>query len=151
MKRFISFLLALLLSACIAQPTPEATSTPAIPQVITAEDNPYSPLPGDASLRLAGVVLDSINLVERSDLAPTRVELNLFGSLPSVCNQLRVEVSPPNEQYQIFVEVYSLINPNLSCDNVFQQFEDSVLLGQYSPGKYTVWINKGYIGDFVTE
>src|SRR5258706_7506349 len=112
MKRFISFLLALLLSACIAQPTPEATTTPAIPQVITAEDNPYSPLPVDASLRLAGVVLDSINHVERRDLAPTRVGLNLVGSLPSVCNQFRVEVSPPDEPYQRFAEVYRLIKPN---------------------------------------
>lgn len=151
MKKLTLLILIFILSACVASPTPEPTSTIAAPLVITAEDNPYSPQPGDTALRLTGVVLTSINLVERSDLTPVRVELNLLGSLPSVCNQLRMEVSPPNEQYQIFVDVYSLINPNKNCDNVFQQFEASVLLGAYSPGKYTVWINKGYIGDFVSQ
>jgi hypothetical protein len=45
--------------------------------------------------------------------------------------------------------VYSLMNPDINCDNVFQQFEADVLLGVYSPGRYTVWINNGLIGDFI--
>ena len=142
---------AIVLTGCIPAPTPVPTTTSASPLVITAEDNPYSPKPEDASLKVASVVLMSINLVQHNDQTPARVDLNLLGSLPSVCNQLRMKVSPPNDQYQIFVEVYSLVNPNLNCDNVFQQFEADVLLGVYSPGVYTVWINKGLIGNFAME
>lgn len=149
MKKLALFCLAFLLSACLTQPTPPATSTTTAPVIITAEDNPYAPKPEDSNLRVGGVILTSIDLTERIDLAPARVELNLFGSLPSVCNELRVKVTPPNGGYQIFFEVYSLINPNRNCEDVFQQFEASILLGLYSAGTYTVWVNQAMIGDFV--
>jgi len=149
MKGQIHVLTLLMLTACFSTPTPEPAIGPAWPSIIIAEDNPYAPKPGDNGLERTGVILTSINLAERTDLDPVRVELNLFGSLPSICNELRVEMNPPNPQYQIFIEVYSMVNPNLDCENVFQQFEASVLLGLYSPGRYTVWINDGLIGDFV--
>ncbi len=149
MKRPINCILALALTSCLSTPTPEPTSTSSGPIILVAEDNPFAPEAGDASLTLTGVILTSINLTERTDLDPVRVELNLFGSLPSVCNELRVETRPPNDQYQILVDVYSVVNPNLNCENVFQQFEASVLFGVYSPGRYTVWVGGGMIGDFV--
>ena len=121
-----------------------------MPVFLAPEENAYAPKTQDSGLRQVGIILTSINLVERTDLNPTRVELNLLGSLPSVCNELRIKYNPPNDQYQIFIEVYSLENPNLTCDNVFQQFEATLLFGVYSSGRYTVWINGGLIGDFVT-
>jgi hypothetical protein len=150
MTRQIHVVLTLLiLTACITTPTPAPTVTPAGPSIITAEDNAYAPKPGDNGLERTGVILTSINLTERSDLDPVRVELNLFGSLPSVCNELRVAMNPPNERYEIFIEVYSVVNANLDCENVFRQFEASLLFGVYSSGRYTVWVNDGLIGDFV--
>jgi hypothetical protein len=151
MKRFAISLLVILLSGCIVSPTPEPTVTVTLPFVIASPDNPYAPTSEDSGLRPMGVVFISIDLVERTDLSPVRVELNLLGSLPSTCNELRIEVSRPNDQYQIFVEVYGLQNPRLKCDNVFQQFNAGVLLGVYSPGRYTVWVNQGLIADFVAE
>jgi len=148
MKKLALFYLASVLTACLAQPTPPPTSTASVPLIITAEDNPYAPRPEDSSLRVGGLILTSIDLTERTDLTPARVELNLLGSLPSVCNELRVKVTPPDRGYQIFVEVYSLINAKLNCEDVFQQFEAGILLGLYSPGTYTVWVNQGMIGDF---
>ncbi len=151
MIKFVYWIvLANLLGACIAAPTPLPATTTTAPFIISAEENPYAPKAEDAGLQTAGLVLTSIDLSERTDLTPTRVQLHLLGSLPSVCNELRIEVSPPDTQYQIFIEVYSLMNPDVSCDNVFQQFEAGVLLGVYSPGRYTVWINNGLIGDFIT-
>ncbi len=149
--RFTQLLiLALLIEACMPVPTPEPTSTPVTPLVLVTADNPYGPQPGDGSLQVATVDMTSIDLVERFDLDPTRVELRILGSVPSVCNELRVEVSLPDDNYQIFVEVYSLVNSKVDCDNVFQQFEATILLGVYSNGRYTVWVNNGLIGDFVT-
>jgi hypothetical protein len=150
MKKTLFLFLGILLSACIVQPTPESTPTNSIPFVITAADNPYAPGPEDIKMQTGGVVLTSLDLAEQIENSPVRVKLNLSGSLPRVCDELRVEISSPNEQYQVFVNVYSLLDPNVKCENVFQQFEAAVLLGVYSAGRYTVWVNNELVGDFVS-
>ena len=150
MKYFHLIGIALLLSGCVTIPTPEPTATVAAPYVLVTEDNPYAPKPEDANKQIAGVTMTSINLLERFDLDPVRVEVDFLGSLPSVCNILRVKVNPPDDKHQVFIDVYSLIDPNVQCDNVFQQFNASILLGVYSTGRFTVWVNGGLIGDFVT-
>ncbi len=149
MRRIAFLCLAFICTACTATPTPEPTATAEGPIILVAEENPYAPEPGDTGLHRAGVILTSIDLSDRTDLSPARVGLNFLGSLPSICNELRVEMSRPNSQYQIFIEVYSMVNLNQNCENVFQQFEAGILFGVYSPGRYTVWINKGYVGDFI--
>ena len=142
----ISFLIA----ACISAPTAEPTPTAPPPYRITADDNPYSPKPEDLGYRQAGVIIASASLAERLDLTPVRVNLNLLGSMPSSCHQLRVKINPPNASFQIFIEVYSIVDPNQKCENVFQQFESNILLGVYTPGRYTIWINDGLIGDMIS-
>lgn len=149
-KRIAYLFLALLLNACIVLPAPQSAPTAGAPFTIKSADNPYAPKPEDLSMQVGGAMLTSLNLIEQTESTPVRVELNLFGSLPRVCNELRVEVANPNEQYQIFVDVYSLTNPNLKCENVFQQFEAAIALGLYSAGRYTVWVNNEYVGDFVS-
>jgi hypothetical protein len=150
MKRFTFIIPILILTSCIAIPTPEPTATAAAPIIIQVEENPYRPQTKDVGSKIAGALVDNTSLVERFDLDPFRVELNISGSVPSVCNELRIDVAPPNTSYQIFIEVYSLIDKNVNCDNVFQQFEASLLLGVYSDGRYTVWVNESYAGDFIT-
>ena len=143
------FLCIFLLSACIAVPTPEPTATVASPSVLISADNSYAPQPGDANLTQASVVISSINLIERVDLNPVRVEVDFAGSLPTTCNQLRMEVGLPNQQYQINIKLYSIVKPEPKCEQVLQQFEANVMLGVYSAGRYTVLINGGTVGDFV--
>lgn len=150
MKKVPFLVIVIFLSACIAMPTPEPTATTARPAIILVEENPYRPQPEDVRFRQGSVVMTTSSLLERFDLDPFRVELIISGSMPRVCNELRIDVSPPNESYQIFIEVYSLANPHINCDNVFQQFEASLLLGVYSTGRYTVWVNETLIGDFIT-
>ena len=149
MKRLI-FLLAFLLSGCLAQPAPAPTSTPAAPFTITAEENPRAPQPGDDQLNREYVILTSINLIERIDLDPARVQITFSGSMPGVCNELRLQVAPPDKEYRIAIDAYSMADPKIKCENVFQQFETTILLGVYSPGRYAVWVNAEYVGDFVT-
>jgi len=150
MKKSIFLFLGVLLSACIPQPTPQPTSTKSIPFIITAADNPYAPKPEDINLQRGGVVLTSLGLAEQTSGNPVRVNLILLGSLPRACNELRINVADPDDQYQIFVDVYSLVDSKVDCENVFQQFEATVLLGVYSAGRYTVWVNNGLVGDFVS-
>jgi hypothetical protein len=149
MKRIVYLFLVLILNACIAQPAAESTPTVSAPFVIKSADNPYAPRLEDISMQIGGVELTSLDLAERVDSTPVRVELGILGLLPRACDELRVDIAAPNDQYEIFVKVYSLVNPNVECENVFQQFEASVLLGVYSTGRYTVWVNGGLVGDFV--
>lgn len=150
MKHSIFILPILIMTSCLAVPTPPAAATAARPVRIMVEENPYRPQPKDAGMKLASALVNNTGLIERFDLDPFRVELKITGSLPSVCNELRIDVAPPNDSYRVVVEVYSLINPDVQCDNVFQQFEASLLLGVYSNGRYTVWVNDGFAGDFIT-
>ena len=150
MKINIFIFLGLLLSACITSPTPVPTVTASEPFVLKSADNPYAPKAEDANLQIGGVELTSLNLSEQVENTPVRVELRFTGSLPRACNELRIDVGTPNDEYQILVTVYSLVDIKIECENVFQQFEASVLLGVYSAGRYTVWVNGSLVGDFVT-
>mgnify|MGYP007034157725 CR=1 FL=1 len=142
-------LLALLLSACLVRPTPQATPTTIRPLVIKAEENPYAPKPEEINLQQTGVILTSLDLADLSDATPLRTQLTILGSMPSVCKELRIEVSPPDDAYQILIKIYSVVNPKITCDNVFQQFETSILLGVYSPGRYIVIVNSEFVEDFI--
>jgi hypothetical protein len=150
MKQTIYLLLILILSACVAQPAQEPTPTISIPFVLQQEENPYAPRTGDLSLKQDGITLTSLSLSERYDLSPLRAELHVLGSMPSVCSELRIKVNPPDIEYQISIEVYSVADLKLNCENVFQQVQASILLGVYSAGQYTVWVNDGYVGDIVS-
>jgi hypothetical protein len=150
MKRTLFLFLILILSACIAQPTQEPTPTISVPFVLKQEENAYAPRTEDLALKQDGVILTSVSLSERYDLTPLRSELHILGSMPSVCSELRIKVNPPNIEYQISIEIYSVADPKLNCENVFQQVDTTVLLGAYSAGQYTVWINDSYVGDIVS-
>jgi|GEM_PF-590698 len=151
-KRSLIFACAwmLALGACAAQPTSAPTATLVPPQRLAAEDNPYAPLPDDAKRLRAEILLTSTQLSERIDLAPPRVQIYFLGVMTDACQQLRVQPRLPDEERRIFIEVYSVSEPNAKCENVFRQFEVSILLGVYSPGRYVIWVNQQRIGDFVS-
>lgn len=144
------FLIAVLLSACSTVPTAEPTSTAVPPYRITPDENPYEPKLEDLGRQIDEVTITSVNLAELYDYSPPRTAIGLIGYMPSVCDELRVEISPPDENFNVFIQVYSLLNPDVQCDNVFQQFEARILLGTYSPGRYYVWVNDAPVGDFVS-
>lgn len=150
MKKILISILGFALSACITAPSPIITATPPAPYRITPDENPFEPRLEDTGRQVASVVITSILLSERYEFTPPRAAINITGYMPSVCNELRIEISPPDERYQVFIEAYSLIDPSIQCDDVFQQFEADILLGTYSPGRYSVWINGALAGDFVS-
>jgi hypothetical protein len=150
MKRTLFLLLILILSACIAQPTQEPTPTISVPFVLKQEENPYTPKTADLGMKEDGVILTSVSLSERYDLTPLRAELHVLGSMPSVCSELRIKVNPPNIEYQISIEIYSVVDPKQNCENVFQQVDTTILLGAYSAGQYTVWVNDSLVGSIAS-
>ncbi len=151
MKQPLTLLLGLILVSCAPlQPAPPPTPTVSPPFVLKTEENPYAPKLEDVSLKQDGVILTSVSLSERYDLTPIRAQLYVLGSMPSVCSEPRIKVNPPNDKYQISIEVYSVADLKLNCENVFQQFEVSLLLGEYSPGQYTVWVNDNLAGSLAS-
>jgi hypothetical protein len=148
MKRLV-FVLAFLISACFAPAASQPTSTASVPFIFAAEENPHAPKPDDDRLSRVDVILTSVNLSERTDLTPVRVQVNLSGSMPGACNEFRAKVNPPDKEYHIYIEAYSVTDPAVKCQDVFQQFETNILLGVYSPGRYFTWVNDVYVGDFV--
>lgn len=150
MRFIILSILITILTACAPLPTAEPTPTAALPYRITPDENPHEPKPEDAGWLPSGVTITATGLSERYDFTPPRAMLSLSGYIPSACHELRIKVNPPDGDFRIFIEVYSLIDPTITCEDVFQQFETSLLFGTYSTGRYTVWVNEGLVGDFVT-
>ena len=146
MKRIIFLFLVSILSACAALPTTLPAPTAGAPFVIKQEENQYAPRKKDVNLKRDEIVLTASNLSERYDLTPLRAELHILGSMPSVCSQLRIKVNSPNNEYKINIEVYGVSDLKLKCENVFQQFDITILLGAYSLGQYTVWVNGNLAG-----
>lgn len=146
----IPTLLLVFLSACLPYPTQVPTQTSSPPYRITQDENPFKPDLEDAGRQVAAVTVTSVILSEKYEFTPPRAAIVITGYMPSVCNELRIEISPPDEQFRVFIEAYSLIDPDIQCDNVFQQFEAEILLGTYSPGRFSVWVNDALVGDFVS-
>ena len=79
---------------------------------------------------------------------PVQIMLSLSGSLPTPCNQLRVVNHPPNDENQIHVDVYSVIDPTQVCVQVLEPFDANIGLGSFPTGHYTVWVNGEMVGEF---
>jgi len=61
---------------------------------------------------------------------------------------LRAEVSEPDSENNIYVELYSLSEPGVICVQVLQQFDTSIPLGSYSEGEYSVYLNGVKVSEF---
>lgn len=162
MRSFLTILiLALFLTACApltpASPPDDGvvTSSPhqgvisSTEQPVTRPDLPpiYAPRAGDEKLERAEVYLDSVDLLAMESYPP-QFSLLLKGNLPTPCHQLRVEYREPDAQNRIMLEVYSLADPQAVCVQMLQPFEQSVYLGSFPAGHYTVWINGKQVSEF---
>ena len=150
----ISLLFTLVLTACANNAETESTPTVAaviLPTNTVVKNTPtppaYLPLPSDHKLTRANAFPKSINLiaVERD---PLRLELAMSGYVPTPCHELRVFVPPPDEENNIYIEVYSVTAPEMLCEQVLRAFDTTVDLGSYPSGSYWVWVNGERVGNF---
>jgi hypothetical protein len=95
------------------------------------------------------VFLNEASLTIRESFPP-QISLTLAGDLPTPCNQLRVAIGSPDSEHKIMVDVYSLVNPSQVCVQVLEPFEESIDLGTFPGGHYTVWVNGEMAGEFDT-
>ena len=92
-------------------------------------------------------MIDSSRLIFTTD-EPVQVELILSGYLPTPCHELRVQIPEPDEDGNIMIEIYSLTEPDILCEQVLRSFHETIILGTYPRGSYLVWINGGVVGNF---
>ena len=126
---------------------PNAPSYPNKPVTDNSNLQPYSPKPEDATLTRGKVFLDSTEILVMESY-PVQIMLVLNGSLPTPCNQLRVEANPPDKQNRIQVEAYSVIDPEQMCIQVLDPFDANFGLGSFPTGHYSVWVNGEKVGEF---
>ncbi len=144
MKNILIILTVLLfaVSACApAMDEPVNSEPPSAPQ-----PGGYAPSPSDLTLTRGEAYVDETNLLALESY-PLQFMLNLKGSLPTPCHQLRVAVSAPDSENKILVDVYSVWSLDSICVQVLETFEVNIPFGSLPTGHYTVWVN----GKQVTE
>ncbi len=115
----------------------------------TASGGPYPPTGtgGEAE----GPVRGEAFVTERELLmtgTPPQPVLSLVGNLPTPCHELQVRISEPDAAKRLFVEVFSLVDPNQNCIQVLHPFEEQILIENLPAGDYSVWLDGKEIGSF---
>jgi len=109
--------------------------------------NPFAPKPGDEQLTRGNVFLDEAGLLIRESYPP-QISVALRGTLPTPCHELRAEISVPDQENKIAVDVYSVVDPDKVCIQVLEAFEEQIGLGTFPSGHYSVWVNDQLAGEF---
>ncbi len=91
--------------------------------------------------------LDQIELLILESY-PYQVRMILRGSLPTPCATLHWSVEPADEQGRIQVELCSLSDPNLACIQILHSIEESIPLGSFTEGSYSIWVNGELVEEF---
>ena len=156
MRLRIVLLLMLIVAACTPPAGNAATPPPDTAVTSPPEDNmptnepaasPFAPKPGDDQLTRGEVYLDEASLLIRESFPP-QIVLVLRGNLPTPCHELRAEIAPPDQENNIAVEVYSVVDPDTVCVQVLEPLEEQIELGTFPSGHYSVWVNGQLAGEF---
>lgn len=140
-------------------PPAQSTQTPARPtntptepkptETVSAgegERSPLDPLPNESKMARGNVFVDESGVVLMESY-PVQAALLVSGNLPTPCHELRATVSEPDEENRIYVELFSLTDPNMACIQMLEQFSASIPLGSYTSGSYTVYLNGEEVGE----
>lgn len=110
------------------------------------ERSPLDPLPNESEMARGNVFVDESSVVLMESY-PVQAALLVSGSLPTPCHELRATVSEPDEENKIYVELFSITDPNMACIQMLEQFSTSIPLGSYTSGSYTVYLNGEEVGE----
>ena len=107
------------------------------------------PAPGEAELVEGNAIVSSAHLLVMESF-PVQVSLEIEGELPTPCNKLALDISSPDEDNRIMVDIYSLINPAETCIAMIEPFTASASLpvDGLEDGTYEVWVNGELVGQF---
>jgi hypothetical protein len=92
------------------------------------------------------VYLDSTEVILRESY-PVQAALILRGNLATPCHTLHTQVAEPDERGRILVTVWAEADPDEVCIQVLESFEETVELGSYTSGTFSVWVNGEPVGE----
>ena len=152
-QRNAMILFVLLVAAC----SPTVTRTPDLDSPVTSPPAgiqteepsamPYAPQPNDANFVRELIFIEELGLLIRESYPP-QIALGISGNLPTPCHQLRAVISAPDAENKINVDVYTVVDPNLMCAQVLKPFSETIELGTFPSGHYSVWVNDQLAGEF---
>jgi len=158
--RYLSILLVCLFvvgcgSSPIAYSTPgknpDATTLSETSDVLNPQEtimpNLYFPKEIDSKLSRSIVYLDSIQ-INVMESYPLQFSLQMLGSLPTPCHQLRVNITPPDKDKRILIDVYSIVNPENMCVEMLEDFDVTIPLGSFPSGHYSIWVDGSQVSEF---
>lgn len=129
------------------QPTTMENSTPAAGAPQGGARSLYPPPASDSGLVRGKLFVDSATILQKSD-EPGMYNLFIEGSLPTPCHQPRAQVSAPDADKKIAVDVYSMVKADEICTQVLKPFNAAMaVLGGYPPGTYSVVVNGEAAGE----
>ena len=145
-KLFALLIIALALAAC--NPATQSPDTPVDDGQPGGGLAPiYAPRTGDDQLLRGEIYLDSTDILAMESF-PVQYSLRLKGNLPSPCHDLRAVYNPADASNTISIEVYSVAEPDAVCAAMLQPFEQSIYLGSFTAGHYTIWVNEKLVAEF---
>jgi hypothetical protein len=146
----LSLLLVLMVSACAADNNNFDPNTP----VDSNQPMPVEPdggIGGDIDQELISdkAYMDEAQLLIMESY-PVQISLSVSGHLPTACHELQYEISEPDAENQIFVEIYSMVDPLHACAELMERFSEniSVPVAGLPDGIYTVFVNGDLVGEF---
>lgn len=147
------------LAACAPATLPETGATPSPPEPGAPDDPvtppatpeepspaPWAPQAGDEALQRGEVFIHQAGILILESFPP-QFMLQLQGSLPTPCHELRAVVPEPDAQNRIDVEVYSVVDPGVVCIQMLEPFETNISLDSFPAGQYTVLVNGEEVGE----
>lgn len=152
--KFVLFLAVFALTACSPMTErPSATPSTGPDTSISSTDTnepmetPSLSSPENPKFVRGNIFIEESGLVIRESYPP-QISLNLSGNLPTPCHQFRADVAKPDADNKIYVDVYTVVDPSMMCIQVLEEFSESINLGTYPSGHYTVLVNGQSVGEF---
>lgn len=81
---------------------------------------------------------------------PVQVMVAISGELPTPCDDLKIDISGPNENNEFMIEFTSLADEGQTCITVIEPFQENVSLplAGLADGEYSVFVNGKFVGKF---
>jgi inhibitor of cysteine peptidase len=86
------------------------------------------------------VYVDSVDVLLLESY-PVQVRALVKGTLPTPCHRLAWDLSGPDAQGRINLDVYSTADADVICIQVLEPFEQSIDVGSYTGGSFVLVVN----------
>jgi hypothetical protein len=108
--------------------------------------SPWDPVPGDSEMQQGEIDLVNIEIISlESD--PAQFALQIDGALPTPCHLLRVEASNSEDQSNVEIEIYSIVDPDQICIQVEESFSETIPLVGITNRGYQIIVNNQLVGE----